>query len=98
MSKTTGGEKAAAQLKSQESQQLDRIAEISLRIRNAIRDSLPAPPEQFFTVMVPGKVLNFAVSSFPISRSHSSLTEKYHRTMLRDLTKTASWSRQCFPQ
>ena len=53
---------AAAELKKQEAEQRKRIADISLRIRNAIRDALPAPPEQFFTVMVPGKVVNFYVS------------------------------------
>ncbi|KAG7088023.1 hypothetical protein E1B28_012060 [Marasmius oreades] len=35
-----------------------RMAKISYEIREAIRAALPAPPEQFFTVMVPGKVLN----------------------------------------
>ncbi|KAG6908104.1 hypothetical protein DXG01_006142 [Tephrocybe rancida] len=37
-----------------------RTAEISWQIREAIRAALPAPREQFFTVMVPGKVVNFA--------------------------------------
>lgn len=43
---------------------VDRIASISQRIREAIRNALPAPQEQFFHVMVPGKVVNFAVSVF----------------------------------
>ncbi|KAG6847697.1 hypothetical protein H0H93_006492, partial [Arthromyces matolae] len=37
-----------------------RTAEISWKIREALRAALPAPREQFFTVMVPGKVVNFA--------------------------------------
>ncbi|KAG6864273.1 hypothetical protein C0991_010910 [Blastosporella zonata] len=37
-----------------------RTAEISWNIRQALRAALPAPREQFFTVMVPGKVVNFA--------------------------------------
>ncbi|KAG7096294.1 hypothetical protein E1B28_003741 [Marasmius oreades] len=35
-----------------------RMAKISYDICEAIRAALPAPPEQFFTVMVPGKVVN----------------------------------------
>ena len=42
--------------------QLARIAEISLKIRQAVRSAIPAPPEQFFTMQVPGTVLNFNVS------------------------------------
>ncbi|KAG6864170.1 hypothetical protein C0991_011889, partial [Blastosporella zonata] len=38
----------------------ERTAQISFKIREAIRKALPAPPEQFFTVMIPGKVVNFA--------------------------------------
>jgi hypothetical protein len=45
----------------QEGAGLARIADISSKIRQAIRKALPAPPEQFLTVMVPGKVLNFKV-------------------------------------
>ncbi|KAG5650242.1 hypothetical protein H0H81_000195 [Sphagnurus paluster] len=37
----------------------DRAAQISFEIREALRKALPAPKEQFFTVMVPGKVINF---------------------------------------
>ncbi|RDB17300.1 hypothetical protein Hypma_001916 [Hypsizygus marmoreus] len=36
-----------------------RSAQISVQIREAIRGALPTPPEQFFTVMIPGKVVNF---------------------------------------
>lgn len=42
--------------------QLDRVKDISLTIRQAIRNSLPGAPDQFLTLMVPGKVLNFKVS------------------------------------
>ncbi|KAI5118419.1 hypothetical protein M0805_005503 [Coniferiporia weirii] len=52
-------EKAQKKLEQQESVSEDRIAEISNRIRQAIRAALPAPPEQFLTIMVPGKVVNF---------------------------------------
>ncbi|KAG9094467.1 hypothetical protein FRC06_010779 [Ceratobasidium sp. 370] len=37
---------------------LNRIGEISDRIREAVRAALPTPPEQFLTLMVPGKVVN----------------------------------------
>ncbi|KAG6811417.1 hypothetical protein H0H92_007525 [Tricholoma furcatifolium] len=37
-----------------------RTAEIAWNIREALRATLPAPREQFFTVMVPGKVVNLA--------------------------------------
>lgn len=46
---------------------IKRIAIISQQIREAVRKALPAPPDQFFHVMVPGKVVNFEVSSFYIS-------------------------------
>lgn len=46
-----------------EKKNVGRIAIISQRIREAIRAALPAPPEQFFHVMVPGKVVNFSVRS-----------------------------------
>lgn len=46
------------QLKKQEAVSVDRIAEISTRVREAVRAALPAPMEQFFTIMVPGKVIN----------------------------------------
>ncbi|KAJ7307798.1 hypothetical protein DFH08DRAFT_1051408, partial [Mycena albidolilacea] len=39
-----------------------RAGEISTKIREALRKSLPAPPEQFFTVMIPGKVVDFEAS------------------------------------
>jgi hypothetical protein len=53
----------AAKIKQQTADQLARISEISMNIREALRRSLPGPAEQFFTVMVPGKVLNLDVST-----------------------------------
>ncbi|KAF8147238.1 hypothetical protein K438DRAFT_1780196 [Mycena galopus ATCC 62051] len=38
---------------------LKRAGEISTKIREALRKSLPTPPEQFFTVMIPGKIVDF---------------------------------------
>ncbi|KAG8690747.1 hypothetical protein FRC11_009364 [Ceratobasidium sp. 423] len=43
----------------QEAGNVARIAEISHNIRDAVRAALPTPPEQFFTLMVPGKVVDF---------------------------------------
>lgn len=43
---------------------VERAAKISFQIREVLRQALPAPLEQFFTVMVPGKVVNFAVKAF----------------------------------
>ncbi|KAG6812259.1 hypothetical protein H0H92_003715 [Tricholoma furcatifolium] len=40
-------------------------AEISRKVRETLRQSLPAPAEQFFTVMVPGTVVNFKVRTYP---------------------------------
>ncbi|KAF8600740.1 hypothetical protein BDV93DRAFT_425680, partial [Ceratobasidium sp. AG-I] len=37
---------------------VNRILDISIKIREAIRNSLPTPVEQVLTVMVPGKVVN----------------------------------------
>ena len=54
---TSGKEKEDEQRK----EELDRIARISLDIRRAVIASLPAPPEQFLTLNVPGMVLNFKV-------------------------------------
>lgn len=50
-------------IREQSQEELARIAEVSMRIREALRSALPAPPEQFFTMMVPAKVLNFSVCS-----------------------------------
>jgi hypothetical protein len=49
----------SAKLEQQYKDEVKRIAQISWQIRQAVRAALPAPPEQFFTVMVPGKILNF---------------------------------------
>lgn len=60
MSKETGAE---LELKKEEMEKenAERMATISLRIREALRATLPSAPEQFFHVMVPGKVVNFEV-------------------------------------
>lgn len=47
--------------KAQEAEQVARVAQISQNIRQALRAALPAPPEQFFTLMIPGKVLDLDV-------------------------------------
>ena len=61
-------------IQQQSKEELARIAQISMNIRQAVRSALPAPPEQFFTMMVPGKVLNFDVS--PVFLCYTSwLTE-----------------------
>jgi len=39
-----------------------RMAQISLNIRKAVGNALPAQPEQFLTLAAPGKVVNFEVS------------------------------------
>ncbi|KAF9649295.1 hypothetical protein BDM02DRAFT_3186460 [Thelephora ganbajun] len=49
----------ANKIKQQSTEELDRIAKVSMNIRQAIRKMIPAGPEQFFTLMVPGKVINF---------------------------------------
>ncbi|KAJ7869729.1 hypothetical protein B0H14DRAFT_3083930 [Mycena olivaceomarginata] len=46
-----------------------RAGEISTKIREALRKSLPAPPEQFFTVMIPGKVVDFEEYLAPVDRN-----------------------------
>lgn len=53
---------------------VERTAYISTQIREAIRAALPAPPEQFFTVMVPGKVVNYSVGFFVQVSRESRLT------------------------
>jgi hypothetical protein len=52
----------ADKIRQQSTEELERIAQVSMTIRQAIRDALPAPPEQFFTMMIPAKVLNLDVS------------------------------------
>lgn len=50
-------------VKQQSAEELARIAKISMDVRQAVRNALPAPAEQFLTMMVPGKILNLDVSS-----------------------------------
>jgi len=57
---------SADQSLAQQDEQVARIARISLNIREAVRAALPAPPEQFFTLMIPGKVVDFDVSGLEI--------------------------------
>ncbi|KAF7365043.1 Helicase with zinc finger domain 2 [Mycena venus] len=57
-----------AKLNMQSEDQLKRVAQISMNIREVVRRSLPAPPEQFFTMMIPGKVLDLDVSAIPFTR------------------------------
>ena len=40
-----------------------RTAQVSVQIRKAMRAAIPAPPEQFLTLMIPGKVVDFKVSA-----------------------------------
>jgi hypothetical protein len=56
----------ADKIKQQSEEELARIAQISMDVRQAVRNALPAPPEQFFTMMVPGKVLNLDVGRIPL--------------------------------
>lgn len=51
----------ATTMEQQAEEQVVRAAMISNNVRQALRSALPAPPEQFFTVSVPGKVVNFKV-------------------------------------
>lgn len=56
-----------------------RIGDISVKIREAIRAALPTGQEQYFHVMVPGKVVDFDVcASRPIS---SSRPPDHYRTL-----------------
>ena len=47
--------------KAQQEEQVARIARLSHTIRQAVRAAIPAPPEQFLTLMIPGKVIDFEV-------------------------------------
>jgi hypothetical protein len=53
---------ATNKIKQQSADELARIAKVSMDIRQAVRDAIPANTEQFFTLMIPGKVVNFNVS------------------------------------
>ena len=69
----------ADKIKQQSAEELARIAQISMDVRQAVRNALPAPPEQFFTMMVPGKVLNFDVSCPLLPHTYS-----LGRVLMRD--------------
>ncbi|KAG8709411.1 hypothetical protein FRC08_018363 [Ceratobasidium sp. 394] len=56
----------------------DRIGEISDRIREAVRAALPTPPEQFLTLMVPGKVVT--LEDFKVDKEHDVVLS--HKTEL----------------
>ena len=62
----------ADKIKQQSADELARIAQISMDVRQAVRNALPAPAEQFFTMMVPGKVLNLDVSLVVVPGTSSS--------------------------
>lgn len=62
----------ADKIKQQSADELARIAQISMDVRQAVRNALPAPAEQFFTMMVPGKVLNLDVSPVVVPGTSSS--------------------------
>jgi hypothetical protein len=47
----------------QEKAALERIGDISVKIREGIRKALPTGNEQYLHVMVPGKVINYDVCS-----------------------------------
>jgi hypothetical protein len=47
-----------------EGDNVNRVGDISTKIREAIRKALPSGPEQFMTVMVPGKVVNYGELNF----------------------------------
>jgi len=74
---TTGKDKIDQQRK----EELDGIARISLDIRRAVVAALPAPPEQFLTLNVPGKVLNFKVRGVINVRQWFSPSQPCPRTI-----------------
>ena len=49
-------------IKQQSEEELTRITQVSMDVRQVVHNVLPAPAEQFFTMVVPGKVLNLDVS------------------------------------
>lgn len=40
---------------------LGRIAQVSLQIRQAVCEAIPASPDQFLTLVVPGKTVDLTV-------------------------------------
>ncbi|CAE6473609.1 unnamed protein product [Rhizoctonia solani] len=63
---------------------LDRIAEISRNIREAVRAALPTPPEQFFTLMVPGKVVDLNMYKVEDDRVILPLATELNQAILCD--------------
>jgi len=51
----------STKIKQPSADEVSQMKSISNKIRQAIREALPAPAEQFFTLMIPGKVINFEV-------------------------------------
>ncbi|KAG8811633.1 hypothetical protein FRC17_002371, partial [Serendipita sp. 399] len=47
-----------ADLSKKQADMVGRTKDISRQLRDQIRASMPTPPEQFLTIMIPGKVLN----------------------------------------
>lgn len=66
---------------------VNRIGDISTKIREAIRKALPSGPEQFMTVMVPGKVVNYGELNLPQSISFADLFHPGFQTII-PLTRT----------
>ena len=58
-------------IKQQTAEELARISQISMDVRQAARNVLPAPPKQYFTMMVPCEVLNLDVISTLLSHTPS---------------------------
>ncbi|CCO36198.1 hypothetical protein BN14_10326 [Rhizoctonia solani AG-1 IB] len=63
---------------------IDRIAEISRNIREAVRAALPTPPEQFFTLMVPGKVVDLDMYKVHEDRVILPLATELNQAILCD--------------
>jgi hypothetical protein len=51
----------------QEKNAIERIGDISVKIREGIRKALPTGSEQYLHVMVPGKVVDYDVSPSAVS-------------------------------
>ena len=77
-------------------EQLARTAQISQNIRKAVRAAFPAPADQFFTMMIPGKVVNLDVSRLRKSRMYPSQLTSSSRDSPKVSTTTAIWwNRRC---
>jgi hypothetical protein len=55
-------------------EQAKRVKQISHTIRQTIRDTLPGPADQFLTLMIPGKVVDFEVSGLEKKRIRPLMT------------------------